>query len=161
MRSLVPKRWNCLRSFSKTALTTLEFCLDLGIRRKRVFQNNFSSDCAMSFLVVWSLNCVQLLWPHWLYIAHQGPLSMGFPRQEYWSGFPFSSPGHIPDPGIEPGFPALLTDFFTLRQYTNVLAFGLELFIKCFYRLLCLRINFWLLEFRMDIVGLLLGRWNW
>ena len=51
--------------------------------------------------------------------------------------------------------------FFTVRQYTNVLAFGLELFIKCFYRLLCLRINFWLLEFRMNIVGLLLGRWNW
>ena len=31
----------------------------------------------------------------------QGPLSMGFPRQEYWSGLPFPPPGDLPDPGIE------------------------------------------------------------
>ena len=36
-------------------------------------------------------------------VAHQAPLSMGFPRQEYWSGMPFSSPGDLPDPGIKPG----------------------------------------------------------
>ena len=35
-------------------------------------------------------------------IARQAPLSMGFPRQEYWSGFPFPSPGDLPNPGIEP-----------------------------------------------------------
>jgi len=35
-------------------------------------------------------------------IACQIPLSMGFFRQEYWSGLPFPSPGHLPDPGIEP-----------------------------------------------------------
>ena len=40
-------------------------------------------------------------------IAYQAPLSMGFSRQKYWSGFPFPSPGDLPDPGIEPGFPAL------------------------------------------------------
>ena len=34
--------------------------------------------------------------------AHQAPLSMGFPRQEYWSGLPCPSPGDLPDPGIEP-----------------------------------------------------------
>ena len=34
--------------------------------------------------------------------AHQAPLSMGFPRQEYWSGLPFPPPGDLPDPGIEP-----------------------------------------------------------
>ena len=39
--------------------------------------------------------------------ARQAPLSMGFPRQEYWSGLPLPSPGHLPDPGIEPGSPAL------------------------------------------------------
>ena len=39
--------------------------------------------------------------------AHQAPLSMGFPRQEYWSGLPFPSPGDLPDPGIKPGSPAL------------------------------------------------------
>ena len=39
--------------------------------------------------------------------ALQAPPSVGFSRQEYWSGFPFPSPGHLPNPGIEPGSPAL------------------------------------------------------
>ena len=39
-------------------------------------------------------------------VAHQAPLSMGFSRQEYWSGLPFPSPGDLPDPGIEPESPA-------------------------------------------------------
>ena len=41
--------------------------------------------------------------------AHQVPLSMGFPRQEYWSGWPFPS-GDLPDPGIEPRSPMLQVD---------------------------------------------------
>ena len=42
-------------------------------------------------------------------IAHQGPLSIGFPRQEYWSVLPLSSPGDLPDPGIKPmSLPSLL-----------------------------------------------------
>ena len=40
-------------------------------------------------------------------VAHQAPLSIGFSRQEYWSGLPFLSPGNLPDPGIEPASPAL------------------------------------------------------
>ena len=40
-------------------------------------------------------------------VAGQAPLSMGFSRQEYWSGLPFPSPGDLPDPGIEPRSPAL------------------------------------------------------
>ena len=40
----------------------------------------------------------------------QAPLSMGFSKQEYWSGLPVPSPGDLPDPGIEPGFPALQAD---------------------------------------------------
>ena len=40
-------------------------------------------------------------------VAHQAPLSMGFPRQEYWSGLPFPSPGDLPHPGTEPESPAL------------------------------------------------------
>ena len=43
-------------------------------------------------------------------IAHQAPLSMGFSRQEYWSGLPFPSPGDLPNPKIEPGSPALQAD---------------------------------------------------
>ena len=40
----------------------------------------------------------------------QAPLSMGFSRQDYWSGLPFPSPGDLPNPGIEPGSPALQAD---------------------------------------------------
>ena len=51
----------------------------------------------------------------WLFVtpwtvAHQGPPSMGFSRQEYWSALPFPPPGDLPDPGIEPGSPALQAD---------------------------------------------------
>ena len=44
------------------------------------------------------------------YIAHQAPLSMGFFRQEYWTGLPFSPPKDLPNPGIEPRSPALQAD---------------------------------------------------
>ena len=43
-------------------------------------------------------------------VAHQAPLSMGFPRQEHWSGLPFPSPGDLLDSGMEPGSPALQAD---------------------------------------------------
>ena len=43
-------------------------------------------------------------------VARQAPLSMGFPRQEYWGGLPFPSPGDLPDPGIKPGSPTLQAD---------------------------------------------------
>ena len=43
-------------------------------------------------------------------VAYQAPPSMGFSRQECWSGFPFPSPGDLPNPGIEPGSPALRAD---------------------------------------------------
>ena len=46
-------------------------------------------------------------------VAHQAPLSMGFFRQEYWSGLPCPAPGDLPNPGIEPIFPALADGFFT------------------------------------------------
>ena len=43
-------------------------------------------------------------------LAYQAPPSMKFSRQEYWSGLPFPSPGDLPNPGIEPGSPALQAD---------------------------------------------------
>ena len=43
-------------------------------------------------------------------VAHQAPLSKGFPRQEYWSGLPFPAPGELPDPGIKFMSPALQAD---------------------------------------------------
>ena len=59
-----------------------------------------------------SLSRVQLFATPWT-VALQAPLSMGFFRQEYWSGLPFPSPGDIPDPGIEPRFLALRADALT------------------------------------------------
>ena len=56
-----------------------------------------------------SLSRVRLFVTPWT-VAHQASQSMGFSRQEYWSGLPFSSPGDLPDPGIESGSPALLAD---------------------------------------------------
>ena len=50
-------------------------------------------------------SCLTLVTP-WT-MALQVPLSMGFSRQEYWSGLPFPSPGELPNPGIEPRSPAL------------------------------------------------------
>ena len=58
------------------------------------------------------LSLVQLFVTPWT-IAHQVPLSMGFPRQEYWSGLPFPTPGDLPDPGIKPKSLALADRFFT------------------------------------------------
>ena len=55
------------------------------------------------------LSRVQLFVTLWT-IAHQTPPSMGFSRQERWSGLPFPSPGDLPDPGIEPRSPALQAD---------------------------------------------------
>ena len=46
-------------------------------------------------------------------VAHQAPLSMGFSRQEYWSGLPFPSPGDLPHPGIKLRSPALQADALT------------------------------------------------
>ena len=56
---------------------------------------------------------------HGQYVAHPAPLSMGFSRQEYWSGLPFLSPGHLPtqssDPKIKPSSPALHADSLQLE----------------------------------------------
>ena len=64
------------------------------------------SICYFDGLVAKS--CLTLSTP-WT-VGHQAPLSMGFSRQEYWSGFPFPSPGNFPNPGIKPGSPALQAD---------------------------------------------------
>ena len=59
-----------------------------------------------------SLSHVLLFATPWT-IVHQAPPSMGFSRQEYWSGLPFPSPGNLPNSGIEPRSPALQADALT------------------------------------------------
>ena len=56
-----------------------------------------------------SLSCFWIFVTPWS-VVYQAPLSMGFSRQEYWSGLPFPSPGDLPNLGIEPRSPALLAD---------------------------------------------------
>ena len=63
-----------------------------------------------------SLSCVQLFATPWT-VGCQTPLSMGFPRQEYWSGLPFHPPGDLPNPGIELTSAALQADSLPLSHY--------------------------------------------
>ena len=68
-----------------------------------------------SFTLGWTgwislLSHVQFFATPWT-VALQAPLSMGFSRQEYWSGLPFPSPGDLPDPGIKPRSSALQAEF--------------------------------------------------
>ena len=73
------------------------------------------SDLAVSDLieVKWSemksLSRVRLFATPWT-LAYQAPPSLGFSRQEYWTGLPFPSPGDLPNPGIKPGSPVLQAD---------------------------------------------------
>ena len=53
--------------------------------------------------------------PHGLYVTHQAPLSMGFPRQENWNSLPFPSPGDLSNAGIKQESPELASRFFTAK----------------------------------------------
>ena len=80
-------------------------------RHSMTFQLTFNAS------IVWVLSCIvesdsATPWTG----AHQAPLLMGFPRQEYWTGLPFPPPGHLSHPGIEPTplvSPALAGGLFT------------------------------------------------
>ena len=69
-------------------------------QQQQLFINELSLVLEPIFLLAQSLSCVWLFVILWT-VAHQAPLSMGFPRQEYWSGLPVASPEDFPDPGIE------------------------------------------------------------
>ena len=67
--------------------------------------------CVICFLcVLFNQSCPILCDPIDCSLPGSSPLFMGFSKQEYWSGLPFSSPGDLPDPGIEPESPALQAD---------------------------------------------------
>ena len=78
------------------------------------------------FLWKWkwkSLSCVWLFVTPWT-VACQAPLSMEFSRQEYWSGLSFSSPGDLPNTGVEPRSPALQADSLPLSLQGRVTSFA-------------------------------------
>ena len=84
--------------------------------------------CVLGFLVaklvkkvkVKSLSPVRLFATPWA-VAYQAPLSMGFCRQECWSGWPFPSAGDLPNPGIKPRSPALQSDSLPTELWSNPL----------------------------------------
>ena len=76
-------------------------------------------------VLVQLLSHVQLFVTPWT-IACQAPLSLEFSRQEYWSGLLFSSPWDLPNPGIEPGSPALQADSLPLSQQGSPINYLLE-----------------------------------
>ena len=76
-------------------------------------------------------SCVHAQWSSHVYLfatpqaaVLQAPLSMGFPRQEYWNGLPFPTPGDLPNPGIEPVSPALAGEFFTTEPVEKFLLYS-------------------------------------
>ena len=77
-----------------------------------ISKREFFEICPNATEESWKAFCIQLsdIMPRT--VGHQAPLSRGFPRQECWSGLPFPSPGHLPDPGIELTS-ALADRFFT------------------------------------------------
>ena len=70
-----------------------------------------------SFTSPWAVSC-------------QAPLSMGFPRQEYWSGLPFPSPGDTPNPGIKLSSPVLPGGFFTTESPTKPRKPAIPLYLR-------------------------------
>ena len=109
----------------------------------------------------WSCSVVSdSLRPHGL-VAYRGPLSMGFSRQEYWSGLPFSSPGDLPNPGIEPRSSALQADslpaeppgkpnymkYNKMQRYQSIMNMLQKEILRCSCRLLSL---FQLVDFPGD-----------
>ena len=70
------------------------------------------SDLTLAREKVKSLSRVRFFATPWT-VAHQAPPSMGFSRQEHWSGMPFPSPGDLPNPGIKPRSPSLQADALT------------------------------------------------
>ena len=91
-----------LEEYSSTSCITVAFKLVSGHSGLEI---KILSYCTL-YSEVKSLSCARLFATPWT-VAYQAPQSMGFSRQEYWSELPFPSPEDLPDPGIEPGSPAL------------------------------------------------------
>ena len=70
-------------------------------------------------------------------VVHQAPLSMGFSRQEYWSGLSYPPPGDLPEPGIKPASHALAGGFFTINTNAIVLYIAYFSYSLYLYSLQC------------------------
>ena len=109
--------WACSNWQSFSWLHPSSFCRDLTSELNGDLIGTTTPTSVRSLIVLCaqSLTHVQLFVTLWT-VAHQASLSMKFPRQEYWNGLPFPSPGDLLNPGIEsmsPASPALAGRFFT------------------------------------------------
>ena len=106
---------------------TSQYGKQLGISRVQEQSTRGATETQVTNILFWtfilgavvvqSLSCFPFCDP-WT-IAGQSPPSMRFPRQEYWSGLLFPSPGDHPDPGVKPTYPALAGKFFTTEPPRN------------------------------------------
>ena len=83
------------------------------------------------------LSCVRLFVTPWT-AAYQAPLSVGFSRQGYWSGLPFPSPGHLPNPGIEPGLPHCWQTLYHLSHQGSLKEKGYIYILRAIFALFTL-----------------------
>ena len=103
----------------KSTLSILEpFCYVLPLAYRR----HMLTMC-LAMLLLFSCQVESSYFATLWTIAHQSSLSTGFPRQEYWSGLPIPSPEDLPNPGIEPGSPALQADSLPLSSAMNLSLF--------------------------------------
>ena len=99
----------CQQIWKNSAVSTgLEKSVFISIPKKHNAKE-LSNHTNALISQVKSLSRVRLFATPWT-VAYQAPPSMGFSRQEYWSGLPFPSPGDLPNPGIKPRSPALQAD---------------------------------------------------
>ena len=105
------------------------------------------------FLSSLSLSPVRLFATPWT-VPYQAPPSMGFSRQKYWSGLPFPSPGDLPNPGVEPGSPALQADATSepVLPQKNSFLWACKHFSRLLLLFLCLVFTFLKCERHCDSV---------
>ena len=130
--------WACVRA---VLLQSVRLAVPWGFSAHGIFQATFSWVSCLSLIVFNSWKCyTQIFCSYWVNteneeklkvkslsrirlfatlwtVAHQSPPSMGFSRQEYWSGLPFPSPGDLPDPGIEPSSPTLEQTLYCVSHH--------------------------------------------
>ena len=95
-------------SYSLVLLCSLPIVVASLVVKHGLYECGLQLCCHISICKLLRV-CAQLSETPWT-VAHQVPLFMEFPRQEYWSGLPFPSPGDLPDAGIKPPYPALQAD---------------------------------------------------
>ena len=97
------------RLLSYSASLKSENQLPLQGEKANSTSHSHKSISSLGACVLSCFSRVQLFVSLWT-VVNQAPLSMGFSRQEYWSGLPFPPSGNLSDPGIKPGSPALQAD---------------------------------------------------